>query len=117
MLAATAASAVEIASTASGKLTRLQRDIELVNLDQLISSYADALDAGYAEDWWQQFFEENVVALQLLFGGPTVFIHAQVPIGEGGNSAKGKKIADYLLKNAITTTRPWWKSRSPLPGS
>jgi hypothetical protein len=31
-----------------------------------------------------------------------VFIDAQVPIGEGNNSAKGKKIADYLLRNAMT---------------
>jgi hypothetical protein len=113
LLAATTASAVEIASTAPGKLTRLQRDIELVNLDQLISSYADALDAGYTEDWWQQFFEENVFALQLLFGGPTVFIDAQVPIGEGGNSAKGKKIADYLLKNAVTNNASLVEIKKP----
>jgi Domain of unknown function (DUF4263) len=113
LLAATTASAAEIASTAPGKLTRLQRDIELVSLDQLISSYADALDAGYAEDWWQQFFEENVFALQLLFGGPTVFIDAQVPIGQGGNSAKGKKIADYLLKNAITNNAALVEIKKP----
>lgn len=113
LLAATTASAVQIASTVPAKLTRLQRNIELVNLDQLIASYAVALDAGHNEDWWQQFFEQNVFALQLLFGGPTVFIDAQVPIGEGDNSAKGKKIADYLLKNAITNNASLVEIKKP----
>jgi hypothetical protein len=113
LLAATTASAPTIASTVPAKMARLQRDIELVNLHQLISSYAEALDAGHNEDWWQQFFEENVFALQLLFGGPTVFIDAQVPIGVGDNSAKGKKIADFLLKNAMTNNASLVEIKKP----
>jgi hypothetical protein len=110
LLAATTRNAAQIAPA---KVACLQRDIELVNLDQLIGSYADALDAGHKEDWWQQFFEENVFALQLLFGGPTVFVDAQVPIGEGANSAKGKKIADYLLKNAMTNNASLVEIKKP----
>jgi hypothetical protein len=102
LLAATSASAARIAANSPAKMARLQRDIELVNLDQLISAYSAALESGHPEAWWQAFFEENIFALQLLFGGPTVFIDSQVPIGEGDNSPKGKKIADYLLKNAMT---------------
>lgn len=113
LLAATAASAGQIAATVPEKLVRLQRDIEVVNLDQLITSYEKALDGGHNEDWWQQFFEANVFALQLLFGGPTVFIDAQVPIGEGNNSAKGKKIADYLLRNAMTNNASLVEIKKP----
>jgi hypothetical protein len=113
LLAATTASAAHIASKVPAKMARLQRDIEVVNLDQLIVSYAGAIDAGYNEDWWQQFFEENIFALQLLFGGPTVFVDAQVAIGEGGNSAKGKKIADYLMKNAMTNNASLVEIKKP----
>ncbi len=102
LFAATTANAAQIASKAPAKVARLQRDIELVNLEQLIASYTEALNAGHNENWWQQFFDENVFVLQLLFGGPTVFVDAQVPIGEGDNSAKGKKIADYLFRHAMT---------------
>jgi hypothetical protein len=113
LLVATTASAAQIASQEPAKMARLQRDIEVVNLAQLITSYAKALDGGHNEAWWQQFFEENVFALQLLFGGPTVFIDAQVPIGEGNNSVKGKKIADYLLKNAMTNNASLVEIKKP----
>lgn len=113
LMAATTASAAQIASKLPAKMARLQRDIEVVNLEQLILSYAKALDDGHNEDWWQQFFEENVFALQLLFGGPTVFVDAQVPIGEGDNSIKGKKIADYLLKNAMTNNASLVEIKKP----
>lgn len=102
ILAATTAAAAQIAARKPARISRLQRDIEVVNLEQLIASYEKALNAGNNEHWWQNFFEENVFALQLLFGGPTVFIDSQVPIGEGDNSLKGKKIADYLMKNTMT---------------
>jgi hypothetical protein len=62
--------ATTIAAANPAKLVRLQRHIELVNLNQLIMAYGDAIDASHNEDWWQEFFEENVFVLQLLFGGP-----------------------------------------------
>ena len=31
-----------------------------------------------------------------------MFIDSQVPIGDAGKSTKGKKIADYLFKHAMT---------------
>lgn len=113
LLAATTAGATQIASKAPEKMARLQRDIELVNLEQLIGLYRKALDTGHNENWWQRFFEENVFALQLLFGGPTVFVDAQVPIGEGTNSLKGKKIADYLFKNAMTNNASLVEIKKP----
>ncbi|WP_194944133.1 Shedu immune nuclease family protein [Aeromicrobium sp. S22] len=113
LLGATAANAAQIAAKVPARVARLQRDIEVVNLDQLIASYSAALAAGHNEAWWQKFFEENVFALQLLFGGPTVIVEAQLPIGEGGNSAKGKKIADYLLRNAMTNNASLVEIKKP----
>ena len=49
----------------------------------------------------------------MLFGGPTIFVDAQVPIGEGDNSLKGKKIADYLLKNAMTNNASLVEIKKP----
>ena len=113
LLAATRASASEIAKTNPDRLVRLQRDIELVNLDQLIVAYGEALAARRNEPWWQRFFEENVFVLQLLFGGPTVFVDSQVPIGEGGNRKKGKKIADYLFRSATTNNAALVEIKKP----
>lgn len=102
LLAATAASAAQIAARAPMAMLRLQQDIELVNLDSLIENYAKALDQHCGEEWWQKFFEQNSFSLQLIFGGPTVFIESQISIGESGKSTKGRKIADYLFKSALT---------------
>jgi hypothetical protein len=102
LLTVTPAGIAEMASKVPAKIARLQRDVEVANLDQLIASYEQALDIAHDENWWQLFFEANVFVLQLLFGGPTMFVGAQVRVGEGDNAAKGKKIADYLLKNPMT---------------
>ncbi len=113
LLAATSASAAQIAAQAPAKMARLQRELEMVNLDQLINSYARALDDGHDESWWQEFFELNIFALQLVFGGPTVLIDSQVPIGAGGNSLKGKKIGDYLFRNATTNNASLVEIKKP----
>lgn len=90
------------ASKSPQHLARLRRDVELVNLDQLIDAYGSALGDRHTENWWQRFFDQNIFALQLLFGGPTVFVDSQLPIGEDAGSNKGKKIADYLFENPMT---------------
>ncbi len=113
LLSATTAHAAGIAAKKPDRLVRLQRDIQLVNLSQLITAYGDALDAGHKEHWWQRFFEGNRFILQLLFGGPAVFVDAQVPIGEGDNTPKGKKIADYLFKNPITSNAALVEIKKP----
>ncbi len=113
LLSATLAGARHLATEKPKHMARLQRDIEQVTLDQLIDSYEAALDAAHGEGWWQQFFEENVFALQLVFGGPTVFVDSQVPIGRGDNSLKGKKIADYLLKNSMTNNAALVEIKKP----
>lgn len=113
ILLATTKSAAAIAAKKPKLVARLQHEIELVNLDQLIKSYEDALKFKHNEDWWQHFFEDNAFALQLLFGGPTIFIDAQVPIGEGGITRKGKKITDYLFRNALTNNAALVEIKKP----
>ena len=83
------------------------------NLDQLVDSLDLALGESHPEAWWQRFFEENVFVLQLIFGGPTVFIDSQVPIGDASKSTKGKKIADYLFKHAMTNNAALVEIKKP----
>lgn len=113
LLRATTASARELAWQVPASMVRLQRDVELVNLERLTHSFQQALGNRHDEPWWQQFFEENLFALQLLFGGPTAFVDAQVPIGEGGNQLKGKKIADYLFKHSMTNNASLVEIKTP----
>lgn len=110
---AVSASAAKAARVAPARMVALQRDIELANLEQLIDAYRVALDARRTEPWWQTFFERNVFALQLLFGGPAVFVDAQIPIGDGTNLLKGKKIADYLFRNSITNNAALVEIKKP----
>lgn len=103
LLTVTSESASQIAAKKPQELARLQEDIQLASLDQLIDTFGLGLGASHTESWWQRFFEENSFALQLIFGGPSIFVESQLPVGEGA-SLKGKKIADYLYKNALTGT-------------
>jgi hypothetical protein len=48
----------------------------------------------------------------LVFGGPTVFVDSQVPIGDG-TSMKGKKVADYLFKNVVTNNAALVEIKKP----
>jgi hypothetical protein len=113
LLAAVSSSANAIAGGSPQKLVRLQADIQVANLDQLVDTLDLALGEAHPEAWWQTFFEENVFVLQLIFGGPTVFIDSQVPIGDADTSLKGKKIADYLFKHALTNNAALVEIKKP----
>lgn len=113
LLAAATLNAAQIAANSPAKLVRLQREIEVVNLDQLIDAYGRALDARHTEGWWQEFLELNVFALELLFGGPTVLVGSQVSIGDAGGSIKGRKIADYLFENSMTNNAALVEIKKP----
>lgn len=108
--------AADAVRVAPARMVALQRDVEVANLDRLIDVYRDALDRGHSEPWWQEFFEANVFALQLLFGGPTVFVDSQLSIGEGDNTRKGKKIADYLFQNPMTSNAALVEIKKPRTG-
>lgn len=96
---------VESAAIAAGspqKFQQLKRDIELVSLARLIEAYAEALEQGKAEPYWQAFFEDNAFALQQVFGAPMVSVRSGARVGGRGLLGSGDKIADYLFKNSRT---------------
>lgn len=91
-----------IAAGSPQKFQQLKRDIELVSLDRLIEAYAEALEQGKAEPYWQAFFDDNAFALQQVFGAPMVSVRSGASVGGRGLSGSGDKIADYLFKNSLT---------------
>jgi hypothetical protein len=113
LVSATAKAAYQIASDQPQKLSELQRDIQVVNLDRLITEYGTALERRHPEGWWQVFFEKNIFALQLLFGGPTAFIDSQTHVGDETKVLKGRKIIDYLMKNELTANAAIVEIKTP----
>lgn len=99
---AVASESASLAAQSPQKFQRLKRDIELVSLDRLIEIYADSLSQGKPESYWQSFFNDNVFALQQVFGAPMVSVRSGANVGGSGLSGSGNKIADYLFKNSLT---------------
>jgi hypothetical protein len=84
------------------KFQKLHREIELVSLDHLITSYEESLKKGENEQYWQTFFDDNAFALQQVFGAPMVSVQSRATVGGGSFAGGGDKIADYLFKNSLT---------------
>jgi hypothetical protein len=83
-------------------LIRLQREIELVTLEQLIQKMESLISKSAAEPNWQRFFVANPFILSLVFGLPLVGVGDQVSVGGRTFSGGGEKIADFLTKNSLT---------------
>ena len=84
-------------------LVRLRNDIEIVNLVVLIERYEKMLFEANDESVWQNFFCENPFILSLAFGYPIVKVQDQASIGGRRISGKGETIADFLVKNSLTS--------------
>lgn len=91
-----------LGSVSAVKLKKLQQDVELVNLDNLILSFADMLGRRLSEERWQQFFDENAFALQQVFGAPLVRVHSKASVGGTRFDGSSGKIADYLVRHSLT---------------
>lgn len=102
LLETTISHAPSIAKTNPEALTKLQQDIEVVNLEQLIDSFKKEMKKNRREAYWQKFFELNIFSLQLVLGGPTIFVSPQVSIGPEERFPGNRKIADYLLHHTVT---------------
>jgi hypothetical protein len=101
-LRAESRAAAEEAPAAFG---RLRSDIELVSLDTLISVFEWTLgNRASSEAAWQSFFEINTFALQQLFAAPVVLFGAQQELRIQTNNNAGRRVADFILANAITRT-------------
>ena len=98
------------------KLVRLQRDIELVNLEGLIERFREMMSRRCAEMEWQLFFEENPFALGMAFGYPIIKVRERASVGGRTLTGAGDKIVDFLVKNSMTNNAaiveiktPWTK--------
>ncbi len=92
----------KIAERHPRELLELQRDIELVTLEQLISKMEGLTKGNHAEGVWQTFFMDNPFILSLAFGLPIVAIGGQVSVGGRTLSGQGDKVADFLHRNNLT---------------
>ena len=95
--------AESIAETRSRRLASLQRDIELVTLDNLIERYDAMIKRRLHESAWQNFLDENPFVLTLAFGYPIIKVHEQAYVGGRKIIGGGGKIADFLVKNRMTS--------------
>ena len=91
-----------IAKRNADKLAKLQRDIDLVTLDDLIEKYGNMIDKKLREDRWQQFLSDNSFILSLAFGHPIIKIRSQASVGGRKVSGVGDKVTDFLVKNRMT---------------
>lgn len=92
----------KIAENHPRELLELQRNIELVTLEQLISKMKELVKAKRTEPVWHSFFADNPFILTLTFGLPVIAIGDQVSVGGRALSGKGNKIADFLYQNNLT---------------
>jgi hypothetical protein len=83
-------------------LLELQRDIELVTLEQLVSKTEGLINGNHAEGVWQRYFTDNPFLLSLAFGLPIVAIGGQVSVGGRTFSGRRDKVADFLHRNNLT---------------
>ena len=95
-------SAKSISETNPSKLATLQRNIEAVNLDRLISQYEQMFKSRVAEAEWQKFLNENHLVLSLAFGYPVIKVKDQASVGGHKISGSGDTIVDFLVKNSLT---------------
>ena len=84
------------------KLIRLNHEIELVTLEQLIRQLEGRILTKSPEAKWQRFFVDNPFILSLAFGLPIVAVGERASVGGRTFSGGGEKIADFLFKNRIT---------------
>ena len=91
-----------IAETQPEKLVKLQNDIELATLDNLIMRYEEMINKNFPEADWQRFLNENPFILSLAFGYPIIKVQNQASVGGRKISGSGEKITDFLVKNSMT---------------
>ncbi len=91
-----------IAETQPEKLVKLQSDIELATLDNMIARFEEMIKKKLPESDWQKFLNENPFILSLAFGYPIIKVQDQASVGGRKITGSGDKIADFLVKNSMT---------------
>lgn len=83
-------------------LLRLNREIEVVTLEGLITKFRERLARDSGEKAWQTFFKENPFILKLAFGYPVIQFGEEVSVGGERFDGSGEKIADFAVQAAAT---------------
>ena len=102
-----------IANEKPEKLARLRRDIELVNLKELIARFEQMMTTSCREREWQDFFDENQFVLSLAFGYPITMVQGQASVGGRTFSGRGDKLADFLVMNSMTNNAAIIEIKTP----
>ena len=85
-----------------GELNRLQRNIDLANLENLITKYEAMIKQKLSEDRWQIFLNDNPFTLSMAFGYPVIIVRSQASVGGRRIDGTGDRVADYLVQNRLT---------------
>lgn len=92
-------SAKSLLSDYPDEVFELNREIELVTLEDVISRFkAKLADPKAKEDNWQKFLSNNPFILRLAFGLPAVIFKEQMPVGGWNLDNVGGKLADFVVK-------------------
>lgn len=102
MLSVVANNAEAIAKRDPKEFIQLQKDIEIVSLDEMIEAFSKLLRRKTVEADWQELLELNPFILSMLFGQPIVVLQPSASVGGTALSGSGNKIADFLSQNALT---------------
>lgn len=95
------------------RLASLQRDIDLVNLEGLISRFEAMLTSPHKEGVWQEFLKINPFILSLAFGYPIIQIQEKASVGGRTISGKGDKFTDFLVTNSLTNNTAIIEIKTP----
>lgn len=82
------------------QILELNREIELVTLEEVIRKFEARLeDQSLNEGSWQKFLSNNPFILRLAFGLPAVVFKEQMPVGGWDFDNTGGKLADFVMKS------------------
>lgn len=81
-------------------LMELHAEIERVSLQQMIDKFSEMLGKNLTERAWQQFFDQNIFILTMLFCGPVHLVCSQFHAQPSGIKGAGAQIGDYLFRGA-----------------
>ena len=87
-----------IAQNEKSELLDLNREIELLTLENLIERLQTHLEKSHSESFWQRFLSENPFILRLAFGIPVAVFGEQVAVGGATFNGTGEKIADFIFR-------------------
>lgn len=84
------------------RMENLESGIAIAKTRSLFESLSQMIEARCSEPTWQRFLQENPFVLSMVFGRPIVKIADQASVGGQKISGSGGKIADFLVRNALT---------------